>query len=378
MLRGLALCAILAAFPGSAWAQQVFALRVEAPGFPDALTKALDKAMRDEINSIIAPKGRLLPTPALDFDGLQKSFGCPADVNPCLVVIARTVSAARIVRVLVSGDVATAKVNVTLVEIGGKTELASGEITDLMVDTAGDIRPIVAQAFGIHRESPSGGLQLYVASDVGRLEGADLLLDEKKVPAAELTTVKAGKHRLEVRQKGFEPFIWVGAVRPGQETRVGVNLVPIKGADILTQPTAVLSKPSPSPSPSPSAPPQIAEVAPPRAGPNYVLPAVLGAVAIGAGIFATIEGVRVNNFESSETQKCNLDPSKCVPDACAAFPDECKDARSAATMATVGWVAAGVLAGGAITAYLIETFAGHSGSEGSPKSPAKAGALLEF
>ncbi len=357
---------------------QVMALRVEAPGLPDSLAKALDKAVRDEISSIVAPKQKLLPAPALDFEGLRSAFGCPADPNACLQAIAKTVGAARVARVVIAGDSSAAKVTVTLTDTQGKTESVSGELSDLVLESAGDIRPIVALAFGVHRDSPTGQLQLYIASDVGRLEGAELLLDEKPVTAAELATVPSGKHRLEVKQKGFEPFIWIGAVRSGQETRVGVGFVPNKNVEPLPQPVAVLTKPSPKP--SPSAAPAVTETSAvaPAKGPNYLVPAILGAVSIGAGVFATIQGVRVKGFESDDASKCDQNPALCVPDACAAFPEDCSSARSAATMATVGWVSAGVLAGGAIVAYLIESLGSSSGDGSVNAKPSAKGVVLEF
>jgi hypothetical protein len=47
-------------------------------------------------------------------------------------------------------------------------------------------------------------------------------------------------------------------------------------------------------------------------------------------------------------------------------------------MATVGWISAGVLAGGAIVAYLIETLGSSSGDGSVNVKPSAKGVVLEF
>jgi hypothetical protein len=372
----------LVALAGPAEAQ-FLALRLEAPGFAEATKKALDQAMREELVDALPVKTRLLPPPAVDYESLKTVTGCPDDGPACLASIGRTANARELLRVVVAGTPTEAQVSIVLVEVAtGRARTVVGELLEVGVESGPELRSLVAQVFGAEREPPPGRLAPYVASSVGRLDAAELLLDEKRVEVAELERVPSGKHRLEVRQKGFEPFIWVGTVRPNRETRVGVNLVPSGATVAVVTPPIARAPEGPGARTSPPASaasdvepsPLFAEPAPPSPsavrtestrGPSYVGPIVVGGAALGVLVFGIVQGARMRSLQSDLEGACGdvANQADCLPNACDSpsgrFAPECSDARSAETLANVGLIGGGVLAAGAVTWALVELFSGH-------------------
>lgn len=383
MIRSAAFASVLAlvgvAGPAEA---QFLALRLEAPGFAEATKKALDQAMREELVDALPVKTRILPPPAVDYESLKTVAGCPDDGPACLASIGRTANARELLRVVVAGTPSEAQVSIVLVEVAtGRARTIVGELLEVGVESGPELRGLVAQVFGAKREPPPGRLAPYVASSVGRLDGAELLLDDKRIEAAELERIPSGKHRLEVRQKGFEPFIWVGTVRANRETRVGVNLVPSRPEVAAATPPIGRAPETPASTPSTSAAPAIEPsplfAAPSPAptpptgvraesarGPSFIGPIVVGGAAVGVLVFGIVQGARMRSLQGDLEAACSDvgNQADCLPNACDApsgrFAPECSDARSAETLANVGLIGGGVLAAGALTWALVELLSG--------------------
>lgn len=364
--------AALAGVSSPAWAQgtSILALQLEAPGLPDAALNALDAAMREELQSVLPARGKLLPRPALDFAGLREATGCADAGNACLQAIARTIAASQVVRVSFTGSPEAMKGTATIVDVAsGKVRTANLELTDVTADSAIELRQQLALAYGVKRELPPGSIALYVSSAVGKLEGAEVFLEGVAIKPSELGKLPPGRRTVEVRQQGFEPFRWSGAVHAGRETRVGVAFVPLQGAGepalgaVVPPSSGGVETPAiDAPPEQPSAPAIVAVTTVEPAGePNYLLPAVLGVGALSAAIVATIQGVQVLGAQSDHNDKCNVTTGRDPACGDAAEPgptctlELCDDARTAATVSTAFWVASGVLAAGAITSYLIVT-----------------------
>ncbi len=355
------LLALTAATPALAAKPAVLVLELETQGLPDGVGEALDAAMRAEVAEILGSERSLLPKPALDFDGMKLAAGCTDEGVGCLVVIGRTLGAAQVLQAVLAGSTERARASFTLVEVETEeVRRSAAELTSVDAASAAELRVHVAAAFGVRREPPTGAIVLSATVDLG---GAELLLDDKKIPPSLLSRVPPGEHRLELRKSGYETFIWVGAVRPGRPTQVAVNLTlspvatrgmpPIPGA-----PVDVAPPPDPAPGRAP---------APPASGRLWTW--VLGGAAVVAAGVGTAFGLRVMALESDLTEAsarlsaaCNDDPT-CVQTrsgeqtTVCAFEEasrDCDAASSAATISTLAWVAAGGLAVGAVTAWFLE------------------------
>lgn len=349
----LALPAGVSAAPKST----LLVMSLEAPGISDALVTYLDREMREEIATIIGTKMKIMPKPALDYEGMRLAAGCVDEGADCLGIIARTLGATHVFRAIISGDVNSAKTKFLLLDVGpGKARPSGGELTDLDRDSAVELRLQVARAFGVKREPPPGSIGLFVASPVGKLDGAELKLDEQVVEPPALKSIPAGQHRLEVQQRGFEPFLWVGQVRPGKETRVGVELKPLRNGAVAAVPVPADPTRGIGAEPSDAAPAVTTEPAIEPSGPNYLLPGILGGAAVGAGLVALVQGLRVSSIESDLSAFCDANPASCSPTSdavCRARPEDCDAGESAATMSTALWITAGVLAAGSIVTYFL-------------------------
>lgn len=367
VLRTLSIPLLVVGLAAPAWAQQptLLALQLEGAGLPADTVKALDGALRDELPAV-AGKLKVLKRPALDYAGLREATGCADASNSCLQAIGRTVSATQVVRATLDGTPEAAQLKVVIVEVGaGKVRSYAADLVDVTADSATEVRHHVAVAFGAKRELAAGAVALYVSSAVGKLDGAEIFVDGVAVKAADLGKLAPGRRTLEVRQQGFEPFRATTTVRPGRESRVGVSFTPTRPvvAEVAPSPPPAGSDPTPDigavPAASPPAPAVVVTQPPERAGPNYLVPAVLGVGALASAVVATIHGLQVLSAETDHETKCNVrenrDP-RCGPRAdpgpeCT-LP-ECESARTDATVATVFWVVGGVLAASAVTSYVI-------------------------
>lgn len=367
VLRKLSIPLLVVGLATPAWAQQqaLLALQLEGPGLPADTVKALDAALREELPSV-AGKLKVLKRPALDYAGLREATGCADASNSCLQAIGRTVSAAQVVRATLDGSPEAAQLKVVIVEVGaGKVRSYAADLVDVTADSTTELRHHVAVAFGAKRELAPGAVALYVSSAVGKLDGAEVFVDGVAVKPADLGKLTPGRRTLEVRQQGFEPFRATTTVRPGREARIGVSFTPTRPV-VAEVPVASPAPADPTPSidaaPAPSASPSPAVVVtqpPERAGPNYLVPAVLGVGALASAVVATVHGLQVLSAEADHETLCdvreNRDP-RCGPradpgEACT-LP-ECESARRDATVATVFWVVGGVLAASAVTSYVI-------------------------
>ncbi|MEL7370445.1 MAG: hypothetical protein AAFN74_16115, partial [Myxococcota bacterium] len=206
----------------------------------------------------------------------------------------------------------------------------------------------VATALGA-RPAPLPG-RLVLRAVRGQLTGAIILLDQRQVGSAALRQVNPGRHRLEIRRRGYRPFIWAGEVRPAQDTSIIVKMVPrvssVSSDTTLTETT-------------------------PRAveddgGPVWTW--VLGAGAVVAAGTAAVFGVQVLNLES-EAERLTLD---CNGEG--RNSDTCKNGRDRALIANISWGAAGALAVSAVVAYFIESSDGDSSTaKSSPLDDARFG-----
>ncbi|MCC7386668.1 MAG: hypothetical protein IT384_32825 [Deltaproteobacteria bacterium] len=348
----------------------LLALGLEASGLPASLVASLDAAMRAEADEVTGRRVKLLPKPAIDFEGMRLAAGCADDGPECLTTIARTMGATQLLRARLVGDPTRARVELTVLEVGsGKAQTTTGELTEIDADSALELRILVAQAFGVKKDAPPGSIALSLAGGSATLAGAELMLDDRGVEASALKRVSAGAHRLEVRQEGFETFLWRGAVRPGRETRVEVAFQPKAPLGVALT-GAGAATPEIGSGSELEAPPTTVDASAERAGPNLVLPVILGGVAAAAILFGSIEFGLMKSAESSLAEDCRLpeNAARCAPTPGAgetvcdgANPlDQCADGERAATLATISFVSAGVLAAGAATFLYLELAADRS------------------
>lgn len=391
MYRPAFLALALATAAAPAWAQgSVLVLQLEAAGLPETHLGALDAAMREEIAGLIPARAKLLPRPALDFAGLREATGCADPSNSCLQSIAKTISATQVVRVSLAGSLEQMKGTLVIVEVAsGKVKSANLELFDVGADSVIELRHQIALAYGIKRELPPGSVSLYVASSVGKLEGAELFLEGVAAKASDLTKLATGKRTIEVRQQGFEPFRWSGYVHAGRDVRVGVTFAPMSAPDPVVGQVAPPDAPV-DPTPAIDAPPAgeapvTVAVTPAEtdSGPNYLVPAILGVGSLTAAIVATIGGVQVLSAQNRHADECNVTTGRDVRCGDALDPgptctlDYCEDARGAATLSTAFWVVSGLLGAGAVTSYLVVTaLADDDSPVTGTVAPAPGGATL--
>jgi hypothetical protein len=173
---------------------------------------------------------------------------------------------------------------------------------------------------------------LEVTADV---EGAELWIDGVRVatlPAPQPIRVPAGSAVLEVRAPGYATVKRIAFVDAGAHARQAVRLVP-------------LAAEPPSPPPAPSLPLAASEPAA-RVVPSNGRERALGLVLVGAGVVALGVGgyFGVRTFQ----KKSERDPH-CQGDACDAIGVSLDgEARSSATIATIGIGAGLALVGGGL------------------------------
>jgi len=376
--------AALCAAPGIAVAADgaVIVLQLEAPRLPAATVTALEEALRTEVALVLPARAKMLPRPALDYSGLREAAGCVDDGAKCMQSIGKLISATQVFRAVISGTAAQATATFDVVDVSsGKAKTSSGELGDVAPESAAELRVMVALAFGVKRDVPPGTISLYVSSSVGKLEGAEVFVDGVATKPADLGKLVPGKHSVEVRQTGFEPFSWTGLIRAGRDTRVGVTFTPTRVSTPVASTKPAPATPLAKPAPSAQSNPALVASAPLSRGPGYLLPGLLGAASLVTGVVAAIHAFRVLGLQDEHNATCA--PTMNRPEGCGRIdaPGDdctlgvCEDGRTASTLANVFWIASGTLATGAVTLFIIES----SQSDGAVSvAPAPGGATLTF
>jgi hypothetical protein len=198
-----------------------------------------------------------------------------------------------------------------------------------------------ARAPGIAARIPS--LRVAVT---GPAPGADLsvAVDGQAVPSAAATLprkVNPGKHHVTVSSTGFSEQAQDVDVPEGRETAISVALSPAPGgaAPVPLGPAPMM----------PGAPPPAAQ---PPADTGKTEKSSLAYVGLGVGVVGvvglvvgTVFGLKASSKWSDAKALCNPYPTNCGPDGASLS----QDAKSAATVSTVGFIVGGVgLAAGAV------------------------------
>ena len=321
---------------GAQSARRVMVLPLMTDFLSEGLARQLEEGVREEVGAAM-PQYILLPRPALDLTSLKVAAGCADDGPKCLALIGRTTGAQWVVQVSLQGRKDRARLLVQRVPSrrASQGSMYEAQLSDVGAASTRELRWHVATALGVRPAPLRGRIVLMTGSKVGSLQGARILLDDRRIPASGLEQVNPGRHRVEVRQTGFEPFVWSGAVRPGRDTPVRVRFVP---RDVL-------------PSAPPKAPPPVVPttVAATEESSGPVWTWVLGAGAVVAAGTATVFGVQVLGLEA-DAEDDELDCDGEHKDN-----SVCEDGRSRALLANITWGVAGALAVGAVVSYFIET-----------------------
>ncbi|MBI4819490.1 MAG: hypothetical protein HY791_24675 [Deltaproteobacteria bacterium] len=329
-------------------------LVLEAQGTARARLPAFDQVIRERVSS---SGSKLLPKPALDFEGMKLAAGCLDEGLECLKTIADTIGARTVTltRVDMVSDAVSVRVLWSDEKRGGGT--VSLDFSDTGEATIQDVAEVVAGLVS-KGQVPSGSLAL-AAKDAASLEGAVLTIDGESATLAGLSAVSPGRHRLAIRQSGFREFTWSGSVRPGKSVSIPVELEPEPGH---TQ-QIVASTPGASPTPEipgveATAPKHEAEIAvvspaiPPESGPSVLGFILLGAATVAGGV-AIAEGVSVVGTEDDLDAYCAA--NDCAPDPCEVRADLCDAGEQAAALANVAWILAGAFAVGSVITFVLDT-----------------------
>ena len=307
----------------------------------DFLTDDVARILEEEVRRGVAeamPQHVVLPKPALDLASMQVAAGCAADGPQCLALIGRTTQATAVVQVGLQGSTEKARLVVRRVQSrGGDLDESEAELTDVGRDSRKEVRWHVATGLGAKLAPLTGRIVLMVSKKAPPLDGAKVLLDDRPVTVASLKQVSPGLHRIEIVQKGFEPFRWQGAVRPGRDAQVRI---------IRTPRQRVAETEAPATASPPDAPNSVV-ASDEGSGPLWTW--ILGGAAVAAAGTATVFGIQVIGLESDaeeDTLDCDGDDRN---DA------TCKDGRDRALMANIAWGVAGGLAVGAVISYFIES-----------------------
>jgi hypothetical protein len=404
MRRTLALSLVLGAVLAStaASAQKkggtLLVLKLEAEALPADLATALDEAIREGVKK--SKRAKLLAAPALDFGGMQMAAGCFDDGADCLAQMGRPLNAERVMRVVMTGTAKDATFTFTIVSVRkkGRPQTYEAKLSDLKPDSAEELSWHTETALGGKPAVLGGSIVLMMGSSIGSLEGAEYFLDDNKVPKSQLDAIVPGNHRLEVHQKGFETFIWIGEIKKGRAEQVKVELKP-KGSLAYDPPppseglvTPPVSPPPPEvETPEVSAeppPPPITAVTTEKEGEGKIVYTfVIGGAAVIAaavGVAFSVIGLKAqsalkerSNLENYHActgatlvddngQPVNPQPASLDKDstACAAFQPYTDRLETATIGHRAGYISAGVLAVGAIAVYFLERSSGESTETG--------------
>lgn len=346
----------------------VLVLPMAYEGLPEATLKALNRALRAEAKRSL--KSKLLPTPALALPDLQVAAGCAGASVTCLGKIGRILRATWVVQAQIRGSAQKLRVQIQWVDTrNGKAGSADLSMQNVDADSVTEFRWRLARAFGRDPGPLTGAINLRTVSKSGTLSGAELLVDDRPVSAIALKTLAPGEHRIEVRQRGFETFIWMGKVRGGRTTHVAVDFRPKTAAPAVASTPAIPTPPiatarpddsaSPAPEPAPSlggpeaAPPAgVQGTRGPDTAPRLVYTWIFGAGALVAAGAGTVLAV--------QTRKLDQDTKDDTPLFCAESTDPdwnsdtCRKGRSRQTAQFVTWGLVGALGVGAVVAFFLE------------------------
>lgn len=315
--------------------RSVLVLRLEHSGVIAGRVPSLEKAMRAGIRRAV-PRYRLLPAPKIELSALQRAAGCVQDGRACLVRIGRTLNATQVVRVRLDGAPTEVQLEVQGVWTrSGRAIRYEASLGPLDDQSPAELRWHLERAFGRTPPAPVGRIELVSEGAAGILDGVEVRLDDEIIPVGELAAVVAGKRRLEVRQRGFAPFVWEGQVRPGRANRVAVRWgrravgAPVNARDIVA-PTAVTGTNAGD------------------EGPRFVATWVLGSAAVVAASASIVLGLTVLKREKdAEAQGLDCGGKDSRTGTCSA-------GRRQAALTTVGWAMTAGLAAATATALLLE------------------------
>ena len=310
---------------------RVLVLPLASDFLSEPLLRQLEEEMREEVASAM-PKHIILPRPALDLASMKVAAGCATDGPECLALIGRTTRAEWVVQVSLLGNQKRAMLLVRRVRSRKPTETPQyeTELSDVGRASSKELRWHIATALGAQPPPLMGRISLQ-AGRAGALSGVTVLLDDRPIRKSDLHHINPGRHRIEVRREGFEPFVWMGVVRPGRATPIRVRLN---------------RNPPPGRVSSDAVPPEVLAVEE-SSGPLWTW--ILGAGAVVAAGTATVFGVQVIGLES-DAESRPLDCNGMDENA-----DLCVDGRNRALMANITWGVAGALAVGAVIAYFVES-----------------------
>lgn len=365
--------------------QQFLVLRMEGEGIDADTLARLDAVARKQTAESTKPS-KLLPPPALDFESMRVAAGCSDDNAKCLAAIGETLSATQVVRVRAAkvGEVG-AKFNISVVRVkDGKVQTSTLDVPVLDTIAIEELRFAIAAIFGDRRPAPPkrpeapGGIALVPANPDISLDDVEIFLDDKKFPVTALRNLPLGQHQLEVHKPGHEPFMWSGAVRAGQQTKVSVELRPIAeevpveaelAANAQSIPDyketpAIEEKPA-APALSMETPSAETNVAPREKKLFYTYVLAGGAVAmtaVGIGGWAYLNSVEgrlensckgmISDVGGTRTCEGDLTFTGCPEDG--DQPDRCKNGELGSTLSWVGFVGGALLAAGAVGMFFAE------------------------
>lgn len=389
----LALLSPTGAFAGKE-KKALLVLRVEGEGLDSDTLAKLDAATRKQTAESTRPS-KLLPPPALDFEAMRVAAGCSEENARCLATIGDTLSATHVVRVKITGT----KFSITTVRVkDGKAGTATIDVPTIDAIAIEELRYAIAGLFGDKRPAPPkraeppGGLQLVSANPDVALDDVEIFLDDKKFPVSALRSLPLGPHQLEVHKPGYEPFLWSGAVKPGTQTKVSVELRALPGNDEKETPAVVAEK-DPKKEPkkelkkdTPPAKKDTVAMLEPKTNSDPVIVAPVrapieeprlfytwmaggGAVAMtvvglaGWAYLNTIEGRLVDSCggegfvmeDQNGVKRCiGGDPAYTGCPETGPQPARCKNGQLASTLTYVGFVGAAVLGAATVTAFFVE------------------------
>lgn len=337
----------------------VLLLPLEHPNLPEEVARALDQALRAEVEKAL-PKLELLPAPKLDFQAMRLAAGCSDDGPGCLTTIAKELGAGRVLRAQLTGSAKKATLKLTLVraQTGKADNLPTAELRELAVESAPELRYHVAKAFGGKPAPLFGSLDLTATGRDPSLEGAEYFLDDEKVAAKALQKVSPGDHRLSVHRPGYESVIWMGEVLPGRKTAVKIEwkaaaaapppppaLAVTPAADPKQGVPKVEAPPPKSPPPPVEPPPALVTEAPPR----LVFTWIFATGALVAGATWGVLGAQVLDRENrAVNERLNCEDEMDINNA------TCSGGRKLATFTNVAIAATGVFVGATVAAFFLE------------------------
>lgn len=346
--------------------KSILLVEMQGEGIKDEMLNLYDEMLRLEVKEVSGLN--VLPKPALDFEGMKLAAGC-AGGPECLRVIGRMTGAGAVLQSTLSGTNDRAKIEFVLVDVrSGKEKTLLRELVDLDGDDHSEFRNYVAELFGVKRTPDPGQIQLTLKSSLVSLESAEIFLDDQKVSLSRLAGVEPGNHRLEVRMEGYETFIWIGAVREARTTEVTVELKPAAAATpsigTVTPPGDKTTSPSLGPDSTTTV--ETKEDLEKRGPESLLFTWILGGSSVVAGVTSAIFFFHKTSIENDlqerqlrgELGQPAIDPSTNEPTYCyqgSPIAEECLAGKTA-NVRNVGFgIAAGVLAVGAFTAFMVET-----------------------